>query len=186
MGNDATRALTVACMLLAARNDANDGTFNGDPEYVRRFGYLNSEPNFKPLIDYGFIELLHDASAVIAPCNTEQSRAETEQSRGEHIKAISKPDCPHQEIINLYHEMLPASPRIKDWTPARAASLRARWNEEKERQTLDYWKGLFEYIAGIPFLTGKVVSNGRKPFVISLHWLLKTENFAKVREGAYE
>ena len=100
--------------------------------------------------------------------------------------AIGKPNCPHEEIINLYHELLPASPRIKDWTPARAASLKARWNEETDRQTLDYWRRLFDYISGIPFLTGKVTSNGRKPFVITLDWLVKSENFAKVREGRYE
>lgn len=100
--------------------------------------------------------------------------------------AIGKPNCPHQEIINLYHEILPTSPVIRDWTPARAAALKARWNEGVDRQTLDYWRRLFEYIAGIPFLNGKVASNGRKPFFISLDWLVKAENFAKVREGRYE
>jgi len=100
--------------------------------------------------------------------------------------AIGKPNCQHTEVINLYHEILPASPRIKDWTPARAATLKARWNESADRQNLEYWKALFEYIAGIPFLTGRVASNGRKPFVCSLDWLLKAENFAKVREGRYE
>ena len=110
-----------------------------------------------------------------------------EEGKGED-KAIAtgKPDCPHQEIIALYHEILPASPRIKDWTPARAASLKARWNEGTDRQTLEYWRKLFEYIAGQPFLTGKVASNGRKPFFLTLDWLVKTENFAKVREGRYE
>jgi hypothetical protein len=114
----------------------------------------------------------------------EEKRIE-EKKEEKHI-AIGKPNCPHQEIINLYHEILPASPAIRDWTPARAASLKARWNEDTERQTLDYWKRLFEYIAGIPFLTGRVASNGRKPFLISLDWLVKAENFAKVREGRYE
>lgn len=183
MGDDATRALAVASMLLAARNNDNDGTFNGDPEYIKRFAYLNSKPNFKPLLDNGFIEVVQDVSTVLAICNTEteQSRAETEQNI-----AIGKPNCPHQEIINLYHEILPTSPRIKDWTPARAASLKARWSEKADRQTIEYWRGLFEYISGIPFLTGKIASNGRKPFVLSLDWLLKADNFAKVREGRYE
>ena len=108
------------------------------------------------------------------------------ETKGRKHIAIGKPDCPHQEIIALYHEILPASPRIKDWTPARAASLKARWNEETDRQTLDYWRRLFEYISGIPFLNGKVSSNGRKPFVLSLDWMLKADNFAKVREGRYE
>lgn len=110
------------------------------------------------------------------------------EEEGNGIKAIAtcKPVCPHQEIIALYHEILPSCPRIRDWTPARAASLKARWNEGTDRQTLEYWRGLFEYIATIPFLNGKVSSNGRKPFVLSLDWLVKAENFAKVREGRYE
>ncbi|WP_255631306.1 hypothetical protein [Caballeronia sp. dw_19] len=48
-----------------------------------------------------------------------------------------KPDCPHQEIIAVYHELLPASPAIRDWTPARAAHLRARWNEDGKRQSIE-------------------------------------------------
>lgn len=106
-------------------------------------------------------------------------------NQDKHI-ATGKPDCQHQEIIKLYHEILPASPRIKDWTPARSSALKARWNESEDRQNLEYWKSLFEYISGIPFLTGKVSSAGRKPFMITLDWLVKAENFAKVREGRYE
>jgi len=88
MGNDATRALVVASMLLASRNSENDGTFNGDPEYVKRFGYLNSKPDFKPLIEHGFIELVQDASNVLDKCNTEERREE--ENRGEK-KATGKP-----------------------------------------------------------------------------------------------
>jgi len=81
LGDDATRTLAIASMLLAARNDDNDGTFNGDPEYIKRFAYLNTKPNFKPLLDNGFIELVQDASTALAICNTEQSRAETENNK---------------------------------------------------------------------------------------------------------
>lgn len=78
MGNDASRALAVACMLLASRDIANDGSFNGDPEYIKRFAYLNSKPDFEHLIKHGFIELVQDASSTLAKCNTEKSREETE------------------------------------------------------------------------------------------------------------
>ncbi|MGF6870612.1 hypothetical protein [Paraburkholderia sp. MM5477-R1] len=107
----------------------------------------------------------------------------------EHAKErphAKKPDCPHQGIIALYHELLPASPAIRDWTPTRAAHLRARWNEDGKRQSLEWWRRFFAYVAGCGFLTGRVTSNGRKPFTASLDWLLKAENFAKVREGHYE
>lgn len=98
----------------------------------------------------------------------------------------AKPNCPHTEIIALYHEILPSCPAIRDWTPTRATALRARWNESSERQSLEYWRGLFEYIAGIPFLTGnKSGSNGRA-FFADLPWIVKAENFAKIREGRYE
>lgn len=94
MGNDASRALTVACMLLAARNNDMDGSFNGDPEYIKRFAYLTSTPDFNPLIKYGFLEMLQDASDVIAKCNTEteQSREEKEkikQTRGTRLQVQS-------------------------------------------------------------------------------------------------
>lgn len=83
MTDDASRALLIACMLLASRNNANDGTFNGEPEYVKRFAYLNKTPDFKPLIQYGFIEPVQDASSVLAECNTEERRGEENRDRVE-------------------------------------------------------------------------------------------------------
>lgn len=94
--------------------------------------------------------------------------------------------CPHQEIIALYHEILPMCPEIRDWTPARAQQLRARWNENRKHQDLDYWRRYFEYVATCDFLVGKKSSHGRRPFFASLEWLTKAENFAKVRERRYE
>lgn len=87
MGTDQTRTLAIACMLLAARDKENDGSFNGDPEYVKRFGYLNSKPDFKQLIEYGFIDLVQDASNALAKCNTEKSIEETEKEGEKRIVA---------------------------------------------------------------------------------------------------
>jgi hypothetical protein len=99
--------------------------------------------------------------------------------------SATKPDCPHQQIIAAYHELLPASPLIRDWTPARAAHLRARWNEDGKRQSLEWWKRFFAYIGTSPFLTGKVTSGDRKPFTPGLEWICKADNFAKIREGRF-
>jgi hypothetical protein len=93
--------------------------------------------------------------------------------------------CPHQQIVALYHEVLPASPAIRDWTPARAQVLRVRWKEDKSRQSLDWWKRFFEYIAESKFLTGRASAPGKKPFAPGLEWICKAENFAKIREGRY-
>lgn len=99
---------------------------------------------------------------------------------------VGRPDCPHQAIIALYHELLPMCPGIRDWTPARAQALRARWNEDAKRQNLDYWRKFFAYVAESEFLTGRArTTDGRRPFVASLDWIIKAENFTKIREGRY-
>lgn len=137
---------------------------------------------------------------------TERNRTQP-NARGEEIredkskpKDLTNPDglvvgsdaddehsnCPHKEIVAIYHEVLPQCPRIRDWTPARAKQLRARWNEDESRQSLDYWKRYFEYVATCDFLVGKVEGSGRRPFFADLEWLTKAANFAKVRERRYE
>lgn len=95
-------------------------------------------------------------------------------------------DCPQQLIIDLYHRLLPMGRQVRDWTPARASALRARWRDKPARQKLEWWERFFAYCAESDFLTGKVNSPGRKPFVLSLDWLVKAENMTKVIEGAYE
>jgi len=97
-------------------------------------------------------------------------------------QANDKPDCPHQEIISVYHEVLPQCPKVRDWTQARQTQLRTRWNESADRQNLDYWRRLFEYVGGCDFLTGRTA----KPFFADLEWITKTANFTKIRERKYE
>lgn len=98
----------------------------------------------------------------------------------------SQPDyCPQSQILAIYSELLPMARQPRDWTAGRQALLRARWREAKNRQNLDWWRALFAYIAKSKFLTGQSNTPGRKPFELGLDWLLKAENFAKVREGAY-
>jgi hypothetical protein len=137
--------------------------------------------------------------------NATQCNDRVEKIRGEESKDLSnsyellvdsdaadlpeKPQadaCPHKEIIAAYHEILPACPSIRDWTPARQKTLRARWAEDKSRQSVGYWRKLFAYIAESRFLTGRSqTSNGKPPFTASLDWIVKAENFAKIREGRY-
>ncbi len=94
-------------------------------------------------------------------------------------------DCPHQEIISLYKKYLPMGIVPLTWDGSRASQLKARWREQPKRQNLDWWKGLFEYITKSEFLTGQITSENRKPFIISLDWIVKSENFKKITEGKY-
>jgi hypothetical protein len=96
------------------------------------------------------------------------------------------PDCPHQEIIDLYHQTLSTGTRVRVWKGIRPKHLQARWREDTDRQTLDWWQRFFAYCAKSEFLTGQTQpANGRDPFVVSLDWLVSPQNFAKCIEGKY-
>lgn len=143
MGNDASRALAIVCMLLASRDKANDGTFNGEPEYVKRYGYLNSKPDFKPLIQHGFIELVQDASAMLAPCNTETETETEKEKRNIHV-------C-DDDFLQFWD----AYPKKKDKANARKAWDRAKVNGsvsevmqslERQKQSEDWKKNGGQFI----------------------------------------
>jgi len=101
-------------------------------------------------------------------------------------QASAKPECPHQDIIALYHEVLPECPQVRDWTPARAMQLRTRWNEDPRRQNLGFWRQFFEYVKNCGFLVGRGTGANNRPFLADLEWLTKSQNFTKIREGKYE
>ena len=94
--------------------------------------------------------------------------------------------CPHQAIIDLYHQTLPTGRQVRIWSDTRKAKLRARWKEDPKRQSLEWWGKFFGYIAESDFLTGKTASTGRRPFELGLEWIISPENFAKILEGKYE
>lgn len=96
------------------------------------------------------------------------------------------PDCPHDQIIALYHQILPMGRQIVAWGDDRKALLRTRWREKKARQNLEWWKRFFTWCSESKFLTGQVPpTNGRTTFEISLPWILKRKNFDNIIEGAY-
>jgi hypothetical protein len=123
----------------------------------------------------GEVEIEEISSKAIVPSEADDDAAT--------IAKPEKPDCPHQEIIAIYHEVLPQCPRIREWTPARATQLRTRWNENSSRQNLDYWRQFFEYVAQCDFLVGRA---GKTPFFADLEWMTKIANFTKIREQKYE
>lgn len=94
--------------------------------------------------------------------------------------------CPHQQIIDAYHEVLPNCTPVKVWTEQRRKLLRQRWRESEKRQRIEWWRKFFAYVGESEFLTGRShAAPGRDPFVADLEWLLKPQNFAKVIEGKY-
>lgn len=113
-------------------------------------------------------------------------------------KTISKesaiPPCPHDEIIFLYHQILPELPRVVSWTETRKSYLKQRWRQlfaefecKTSEQGLEWFKtDFFPFIKDSKFLTGRVESKDRKPFVADLEWVIKPTNFTKIIEGKYK
>ncbi len=96
------------------------------------------------------------------------------------------PPCPHDEIIALYHELVPVGTQVRIWTEQRRKRLQARWRESPKHQSLDFWRRFFEHVSESEFLTGRApTAPGRDPFVVSLDWLINPTNFVKVIEGNY-
>jgi len=79
MLDDASKLLAIVCMMVASRHD---GTIPDNPGYIQRVAYLSRKPNFKPLIDCGFLEPLADASTLLADARPEKetysNKSETE------------------------------------------------------------------------------------------------------------
>ena len=100
--------------------------------------------------------------------------------------ATSLSNYPQEEIIALYHEILPACRQVCRWTKARNQHLRQRWREDPKHQRLAFWKKYFEHVAQSDFLTGRIVRrDNRPPFLADLEWLIQPSNFTNVIEGKY-
>ena len=116
--------------------------------------------------------------------------------------------CPYQEIVKLYHEILPELPTVKVLNETRKAYLRSRWREilskpellsifvpehedmlmASERQKgLLWFRRYFEYVKESDFLCGRCEpGKGRaSPFQADFEWLIRPTNFVKVLEGRY-
>jgi uncharacterized protein YdaU (DUF1376 family) len=104
------------------------------------------------------------------------------------------PPCPHDEIINLYHNILPELPKVVTWNKTREGYLRQVWKQlfiefecKDKEEGLDFFKTqFFPHIKESKFLMGKVHSKDRSPFQATLEWVLKPNNFVKIIEGKYK
>ena len=122
-----------------------------------------------------------------------QEQENLEESSLREDAGTKVPPCPHQQILDMYHELLPVLPRMKVWDKARKGNLGARWRERWEAKAfssqaegLDYFRRMFEYVGReCDFLMGRVTDRDGKPFFASLDWIAMPKNFAKVIEGKY-
>jgi hypothetical protein len=142
---------------------------------------------------------LQDATQPVFPDLTPQSLEEYQEAKAS-LSAL-QPDCPHEEIIDLFAKLLPtlAQPRKSLWrTGKNAPALRARWrwvlsakHESGRRagepmatgrdEAIAWFERFFGYVSKSDFLTGKSGA-----WACDLGWLVNQSNFEKVLSGVYE
>ncbi len=136
----------------------------------------------------------HQQTASKSPANShKQEGARRNKKEQEKPPKPPKGDgVPLDEIIDLYHRMLPELPQAANYTDTRVKQIKARWNEtatvpvgngEFEKMpcsSMDFWERYFRRVRTCPLLMGK--KNG---WHASLDWLTKKANFYKVIEGNY-
>jgi hypothetical protein len=91
------------------------------------------------------------------------------------------PPCPHQKIIDAYHETLPELPHISSWGKTNQKHLQSRWREKPERQDLEWWRKLFQYVREGPWLMG----NNKTGWTASLGWMVLPTNMDKILNGNF-
>lgn len=98
-----------------------------------------------------------------------------------------KPDpCPHQAIVDLYHEILPQLARVRDITEKRKTALRARWKQNQRFQNLDWWRKYFTAVSVDDFLMGRIAGKQGRQWQADFDFLLRPDKFQKIIEGGYQ
>lgn len=91
------------------------------------------------------------------------------------------PACPHQEIIALYHAILPELPAVipSRWRGSEGEThLRTRWREDPRHQDLVFWERFFRTIRTSKHWMGE----NERQWRADLRWVLRRGNFDKVME----
>lgn len=202
----ASRALAPMLWLLAS--ESKDGAFDGSVEELA-FRLRTSEKEIaaglKPLIDKGFFLV---ASGVLAdgeqPAPDSCSETETETEALQRQKeptvlvgsaaAYRVPNCPHEEIVKAYAEILPTLPQLVVVSDVRKTHITARWKEVcadqkfTREQGIEWFRDYFGLVSKSAFLTGNGKPNRDTGRVWSadFDWLFLPTNFVKVVEGRYQ
>lgn len=159
----------------------------GQAKDMPRTGQGRDEPGGLRITDYG---LLKKSSRSIAgatdPTTTCENNVQGSKPSTATAPAEQEPPRPTvDEVVELWHEVMPDCARVRILSTARRTTINARIRHDL--QSLDSWRRYFAYIRTRPFLMGKVPpSNGHsRAFKPTLLWFCKAENFAKISEDFY-
>jgi uncharacterized protein YdaU (DUF1376 family) len=170
------------------RADQEIEKFHGKSDKARAAGLASAEARKQ--------RMLSECSTDVQPNKKQETRTNNQEPvitlpKGRESEA-GLPPCPHQKVVDLFHELLPELPRVLVWNKTREGYLRARWREkaveekwQTEEQGLEFFRKFFDYVRKSKFLMGKTHTPGKRTFECELEWLLRPTNWVKIIEGKY-
>lgn len=166
---------TITCLKLARRLDKS----------------MTSNPEMRQLI-----ENIKSPDGVMTPSGKtmqdknrlDKNRLDSKENSGKQVL----PPCPHQEVINIWSDVMNDQRQPRVWDGQRKANLANRWKDGfkimksdnsgplyTDKDTgLEFWRNFFIYMRSSDFLI-----NDCKPF--GLDWIVNKANFTKIFEGNY-
>lgn len=91
------------------------------------------------------------------------------------------PECPHEQIVMLYHKYMPTCPPVRRLHHERRDRMQALWNEHPD---LDWWDRFFAHASTSDLLTGRKMNrNGGKSYPTNFDWLISDAGVTAVIEG---
>lgn len=102
---------------------------------------------------------------------------------------VGEGEIPYKIIVELYNATVQGThlPPAKGLTPGRRRMIAQRWQEDKERHTIEWWAAYFKQIAASDFLAGRTPpSPNHVNWRPNFDWFIKPGNLLKVTEGSYD
>jgi hypothetical protein len=149
----------ITCMKLAKRLDKS----------------MTSNPEMRSIIET-LKSNSHD-KVMTQSAKPMQDKIRLDKNRIKDTCASKAPIIPYDAIINLYHECLPALPRIKVKTDSRMKAMKARHINELN-SNLENWEGYFNHIAN----NCQWMVSGQ--YSIDFDYVIKLKNYVSIIEGA--
>lgn len=121
--------------------------------------------------------------------NEKQNETEIYPNRFIPATVAEKISCPVQEIVELYHQVLPELRQCLVINDQRRKFITARWKElvvageiSSKSDGLEFFKVYFESVKKSSFLCGKNDTGWQA----DLEWIVRPTNWAKVIEGKFK
>ena len=106
-------------------------------------------------------------------------------AKPEKVEINRKSGLQVKSVVELWNNMLAGTyaTQMELITDTRRKTIQSRI--KNQFNDIEAWTEYFELIKQNDFLMGKTHSRDRKPFKISLEWVCKPANLAKILEGYY-